>query len=158
MDEIQRSLRASLKAGPGESAREAFLANVSEDLEVLSFWLPVAIRMSEQDSWWFDRMVAVAQRYRESPEWQARPRLPGVFLRWCVDVVAGEIRRPGGRGRAAKHMRDALVCAAVEAYLVGGAGNGPRSLREACGLVAEAASIDESVVRKIWRRSCSGQQ
>ena len=46
-------------------------------------------------------------------------------------VAAGEIGRPGGQGRPGKHMRDALICAAVEAYLEPGPGNEGCALGEA---------------------------
>ena len=62
------------------------------------------------------------------------------------------------RVRPAKHMRDALICAAVEAYLEPHPGNEGCALGEVCARVADAACIDESIVRKIWRRSQAGQQ
>ena len=55
-------------------------------------------------------------------------------------------------------MRDALICAAVEAYLEPGLGNDGCALSEACARVADAACIDESVVPKILRRSQAGQE
>ena len=98
------------------------------------------------------------RRYLRSREWREKRELPGVLVGWCAGVAAGEIRRLGGRGRPAKHMRDALICAAVEAYLEPGLGNEGCALCEAFARVADAACIDESVVRKIWRRSQAGQQ
>ena len=158
MDEIQRSLRASLEAGPGAAAREVFFWNLPKDPDALSFWLLIAVRLSQQEPWWYDTLAAVVRRFLRSREWRENRELPGVLVGWCAGVAAGEIRRPGGRGRPAKHMRDALICAAVEAYLEPGPGNEGCALGEACARVADAACIDESVVRKIWRRSQAGQK
>ena len=157
MDEIQRSLRANLEAGPGAAAREAFFRNLPMDPDALSFWLLIAVRLSQQEPWWYDTLAALVRRYLSSREWQKKRELPGVLIGWCAGVAAGEIRCPGGRGRPAKHMRDALICAAVEAYLEPGPGKEGCALSEACARVADAACIDESVVRKIWRRSQAGQ-
>ena len=158
MDEIQRSLRASLQAGPGEAEREAFFRNLPKDPDALSFWLLVAVRLSEREPWWYDTLAALVRRCLRSPQWREDRALPAVLVGWCAGVAGGEIGRPGGRGRPEKHMRDALICAAVEAYLEAGAGEEGRGLGDACARAAEAACIDASVVRKIWRRSQAGQQ
>ena len=157
MAEIQHSLRASLEAGPGAAAREEFFRNLPKNPDALSFWLSIAVRVSQQSPWWYDTLAALVRRYLRSREWREKRKLPGVLVGWCAGVATGEIRRPGGRGRPAKHMRDALVGAAVEAYLQPGPGNEGCPLGEACARVADAACIDESVVRKIWRRSQPGQ-
>ena len=158
MDEVQRSLRASLEADPGPAAREAFFRNLPRDPDALSFWLLIAVRLSQQKPWWYDTLAAVVRRNLRSREWWEKRELPDVLLSWCAGVAAGEIRRPGGRGRPAKHMRDALICAAVEAYLKPHSYNESYTLGGAYARVADAACIDESVVRKIWRRSQGGQQ
>ena len=158
MDEIQRSLQASIEAGPGEAARKAFFRNLPKDPDALSFWLLIGVRLSQQESWWYDTLAALVRRYLGSREWREKRELPGVLVAWCAGVAAGEIRRPGGRGRPAKHMRDALICAAVEAYLEPSPGNEGCAVGEAICRVADAACLDESVVRKIWRRSQAGQQ
>ena len=49
MDEIQRSLRASLEAGPDAAAREDFFRTLSKDPDALSFWLLIAARLSQQE-------------------------------------------------------------------------------------------------------------
>ena len=157
VDKIQRSLRASIEADPGAAAREAFFRNLPKDPDALSFWLLVAVRLSQEEPWWYDTLAALVRRYLSSREWREKRELPGVLVGWCAGVAAGEISRPGGRCRPAKHMRDALICAAVEAYLEPGPGNAGCALGEACARVADAACIDESVVRKIWRRSQAGQ-
>ena len=54
-------------------------------------------------------------------------------------------------------MRDRLICTAVEPYLDRARDGEPVSRSEACGLVADAVGLDESVVAKIWRRSRQGQ-
>ena len=158
MDEIQRSLRASIEAGPGAAAREEFFLNLPKDPDALSFWLLIAVRLSQQEPWWYDTLAALVRRYLRSRAWRETGELPGVLVNWCAGVAAGEIRRPGGRGRPAKHMRDALICAAVEAYLEPAPGNEGYAVGDACARVADAACLDESVVRKIWRRSQAGQQ
>ena len=158
VDEIQRSLRASLEIGPGASAREAFFRNLPKDPDALSFWLSIAVRLSRQEPWWYDTLAALVRRCLRSPQWRDERELPGVLVGWCAGVAGGEIERPGERGRPAKHMRDALICAAVEAYLEPDSGSEGRPLGEACARVAEAACIDKSVVGKIWRRSRAGQQ
>ena len=158
MDEVQRSLRASLEAGPSIAAREAFFRNLPKDPDALSFWLSIAVRLSQREPWWYDTLAALVRRFVRSQEWRKRRELPDVLVNWCVHVAAGEIRRPGGRGRPAKHMRDALICAAVEAYLKPQSPNEGYMLGEACARVADAACIDESVVRKIWRRSQTRQK
>lgn len=158
MDEIQRCLRASLEAGPGAAAREAFFRNLPKDREALSFWLLIAVRLSHQEPWWYDTLAALVRRYLRSSEWLENRELPGVLVSWCAGVAAGQIGRPGGRGRPGKHMRDTLVCAAVEAYLEPGPGSEGCALGEACARVANAACIEESVVRKIWRRYQAGQE
>ena len=157
MDEIQRSLRASLEADPGAAARVEFFRNLPKDPEALSFWLSIAVRVTQQSPWWYDTLAALVRRYLGSREWQKKRELPEVLVSWCAGVAAGEIRRPGERGRPGKHMRDALICAAVEAYMEPGSGNEGLALGEACARVAYAACIDESIVRKIWRRSQAGQ-
>ena len=158
MDEIQRSLRASLEADPGAAAREAFFRNLPKDPDALSFWLLIAVRLSQQERWWYDTLAALVRRYLRSREWQEERALPGVLVGWCAGVAAGEIGRPGGQGRPGKHMRDALICAAVEAYLEPGPANEGCALGEAFARVADAACIDVSIVRKIWRRSQAGQK
>lgn len=158
MDEIQRSLRASLEADPGGSARDAFCRNLPKDPDALSFWLLIAVRLSRQERWWYDTLAALVRQYLRSREWRENRELPGVLVSWCAGVAAGEIKRPGGPGRPAKHMRDALICAAVEAYLKPGPGNEGCALGEACARVGDAACIEESVVRKIWRRSQARQE
>ena len=158
MDEIQRSLRASLEAGPGAAAREAFFRNLPKDPDALSFWLLIAVRLSREEAWWYDTLAALVRHYLRSRERREKRELPGVLVSWCAGVAAGEIGRPGGRGRPEKHMRNALICAAVEAYLEPGPDYEGWVLGEACARVAEAACIEESVVRKIWRRSQAGQQ
>ncbi|MCZ0954024.1 MAG: hypothetical protein OXJ56_15755 [Rhodospirillaceae bacterium] len=157
MDEIQRSLRASLEAGPGAAARDAFFRNLPKDPEALSFWLLIAVRLSQRERWWYDTLAALVRRYLRSREWRQKRELPGVLVGWCAGVAAGEIGRPGRRGRPEKHMRDALISAAVEAYLEPAPGNEGCALADACARVAEAACIEESVVRKIWRRAQTGQ-
>ncbi len=157
MDEIQRSLRASLNADPGAVAREAFFEDLPKDPDALSFWISIAIGLSEEDRWWYDTLIELARRYRQSLSGTERPEAPAVFLDWCVGVAAGAVKRPGQPGRPVKHMRDVLICAAVEAYQAPKAGNEPLVLGEACARVAYAAALDESVVRKIWRRYGSGQ-
>lgn len=157
MDEIQRSLRASLNAGPSAVAREMFFANPPQDPDALSFWISITIALSEEDRWWYDTLIELARNYRQSLSGPVRPEVPPVFLDWCVGVAAGAVKRPGHRGRPVKHMRDALICAAVEAYQASGDGNGSLLPGEACARVADAAALDESVVRKIWRRYDSGQ-
>jgi len=101
VDEFQRSLRASLEAGPGAAAREEFFRNLPKNPDALSFWLSIAVRVSQQSPWWYDTLAA---------------------------------------------------------YLQPGPGNEGCPLGEACARVADAACIDESVVRKIWRRSQPGQE
>ena len=157
-DEIQRSLRASLEAGPDAAAREEFIRNLPKDADALSFWLLIAVRLSQQEPWWYDTLAALVRRNLGSREWREKRELPGVLVAWCAGVAAGEISRPGGRGRRAKPTRDALICAAVEAYLEPGPGNDGCALGEACARVADAACIEESVVRRIWRRPQAGQQ
>ena len=157
MDEIQRSLRASLNADPGAVAREAFFEDLPKDPDALSFWISIAIALSEEDRWWYDTLIELARRYRQSLSGTERPEAPAVFLDWCVGVAAGAVKRPGQPGRPVKHMRDVLICAAVEAYRAPEAGSEPLVLGEACARVADAAALDESVVRKIWRRYGSGQ-
>ena len=44
MDEIQRSLRASLEAGPGAAAREEFFRNLPKDPDALSFRCRMGIK------------------------------------------------------------------------------------------------------------------
>lgn len=158
MDEIQSALRASLRAGPGEAAREDFFRYLPEDPDALSFWLSIAVNLSQREPWWYDTLAALVRRYLRSSEWRERRELPWALVSWCAGVAAGQIKRPGGRGRPAKHMRDALICAAIEAYVEPHPGNGGYELGEACTLVAEAACIEASVVRKIWRRSQAVQE
>lgn len=158
MDEIQRALRASLRAGPGEAAREDFFRNLPEDPDALSFWLSIAVGLSQREPWWYDTLAELVRRYLRSSEWRERRELPWALVSWCAGVAAGQIKRPGGRGRPAKHMRDALICAAIEGYLEPGPGYEGCALGEACALVAEAACIEESVVRRIWRRSQAGRE
>ena len=66
MDEIQRSLRASLEAGPGAAAREVFFRNLPKDPDALSFWLWIAVRLSQQEPWWYDTLAAVVRRFLRS--------------------------------------------------------------------------------------------
>lgn len=158
MDEIQCSLRASLQANAATTARKEFFRNLPKAPDALAFWLLIAIKMSETEPWWYDTLVTLAQRYRESTECQDRRTLPAPFLNWCLGVTAGQIKRPRLRGRPPSHIRDALIRAAIEAYLSPVLGNELCSLSKACGLVGDAAGIDESVVRKIWGRSQPRQQ
>ena len=158
MDEIQRCLRANLEAGPATAAREAFLNNLPKDPDALSFWLLIAVRLSRREPWWYDTLATLVRRSLRSREWREGRELPGVLVGWCAGVAAGEIKRPGGRGRPAKHMRDALICAALEAYLEPDPDRQGCTFGEACARVADAACVEESVVRKIWRRSRAGQQ
>ena len=157
MDEIQHCLRASLEAGPGAAAREVFFRNLPKDPEALSFWLSMAVRLSRHETWWYDTLAALVRRYLRSREWREERELPGRVGRVVRGCGGWGDQAPRGRGRPAKHMRDALICAAVQAYLQPGPGNEGCALGEACARVAEAACIDESVVRKIWRRSQAGQ-
>lgn len=152
MDEIQRSLRASPNADPGAVAREAFFVDLPKDPDASSFWISIANLLSGEDRWWYDTLVDLARRYRQLPSGLEGPNVPAVFLDWCVGVAAGDVTRPGQPGRPVKHMRDVLICAAVEAYQAPEAGNEPLVLGEACARVADAAALDESVVRKIRRR------
>ena len=124
--------------------------------EELSFWLSVAIEQSETERWWYDTLVALVRRYRQSPEWRRNPELPNPLLGWCAGVVVGDVMPPTRRGRPANHMRDMLICSAVDACTDPGRGEESCSLSEAFGLVADAADVDDSVVRKIWRRSQAG--
>ena len=158
MDEIQRSLRASLEAGPEAAARDVFFAKLPKDPEALSFWLSIAVRLSREEPWWYDTLATAVRRYMRSPGWREKREMPGELVNWCAGVAVGEIVRPAGPGRPAKHMRDALVCEAVEAYLKQAPGGEVRTLEEACARVADAVCIDESVVRKIWRRSRAAQK
>ena len=118
----------------------------------MSFWLSIAIKQSEKDPWWYDTLIALVQRYRQSPEWERHPELPSLLLNWSLGVAVGDIVPPKRRGRPANPTRDMLICTAVEAYTDPERGNESCSLSEAYGLVVDAADVDESVVRKIWRR------
>ena len=157
VDEIQRWLEASLAADPSEAARESWFDGLPKAPVALSFWLQVAIRMSETEPWWYDTLVEFARRSRQPTERDELPELPGNFANWCIGVAANDITRPRRRGRPANHMRDRLICTAVEAYLDRARDGEPVSHSEACGLVADAVGLDESVVAKIWRRSRQGQ-
>ena len=75
-----------------------------------------------------------------------------------MGVAAKEIERPKWRGGSPNYMRDRFICAAVEAYADPARGGGAVLHTRACGLVADAAGLDDSVVAKIWRRSRQGQQ
>ena len=152
MDEIQRWLEASLAADPSEAARDAWFDNLPKAPVPLSFWLNVAIRMSQTEPWWYDTLVEFARRSRRSTERGESPKLPGIFVNWCIGVAANDIKRPKRRGRPASHMRDRLICTAVEAYVDPTRDGQPVSHSQACGLVADAVGLDESVVAKIWRR------
>ena len=44
------------------------------------------------------------------------PKLQRIFTDWCIAVAAGDIKRPGRRGRPKKDMRDELICMAMEKY------------------------------------------
>lgn len=158
MDEIQRWLEAGLAADPSESARETWFDNLPKTPDALSFWLRVAIRMSETEPWWYDTLVAYARRRRQPEGRGATPAPPGVFVNWCVGVAAKEIARPKQRGRPPNRMRDRLICTAIEAYADPARSGGPVSQSGACALAADAARLDESVVARIWRRSRQGQQ
>ena len=107
-----RTLRVSLEAGPGAAVRDAFFRNLPKDQDALSFWLLIAVKLSKQEPWWYDTLAGLVRRYLRSREWQEQRKRPEVLVNWCAGVAAGEIKRPGGRGRPAKYMRDALICAA----------------------------------------------
>ena len=48
VDEIQRLLQAGIEADPrGPAAREALFENLPEDPDALSFWLSIAVGLSE---------------------------------------------------------------------------------------------------------------
>ena len=158
MDDIQRWLRASLETDPAESARDDWFDNLPNTPDVLSFWLRVAIELSRTEPWWYDSLVAFARRFSLSGAEGRATELPGVFVNWCVGVAAKEIGPPKGRGRPPNYIRDLLICAAMEAYADPAGDGGPVSQTRACGLVADAAGLDESVVAKIWRRSRPGQK
>ena len=158
MDEIQRWLRANLETDPADRAREDWLDNLPRTPEGLSFWLRVAIDMSETEPWWYDTLVEFARRCRELDGRGATAALPGVFLNWCIGVVAREVGRPKGRGRPPNFIRNGFICAAVEAYADPQRGSEAVPYTRACWLVADAAGLEESVVARIWRRSRQGQQ
>ena len=98
VDEIQRSLRASLEAGPGESAREAFFLNLPKDPDALSFWLLIAVRLSQQEPWWYDTLAALVRRYLGSREWREKRELPGVLVAWCAGCGGRGDQAPRGGG------------------------------------------------------------
>lgn len=158
MDEIQRWLKASLQTDPADRARKDWFDKLPKTQEALSFWLQIAIMVSETEPWWYDTLVELARRRRQSTGWGELPELPEVFMNWCIGVAANEIRRPKRRGRPANHMRDRLICTAINTYGKRAGGGEPVSHSKACGLVADAAGLEESVVAKIWRRSRQGQQ
>lgn len=146
MDEIQRSLRASLQTGPGAAAREESIRKLPEDPDALSFWLSMAVRLSRPEPWWYDTLAVLVRSYLRSREWQEKRELPGELLSWCAGVATGEIMRPGGRGRPAKPMRDALICAAIAAYLA------PRAENEGC-LLGEACASGRCSLHRGERRA-----
>ncbi len=158
MDEIQRWLKANLETDPAERARDDWFDNLPTTPEGLSFWLRVAIELSQTEPWWYDTLVAFARRCREPHGRGATAALPGVFLNWCMGVAAREVERPKRRGRPPNHIRNRLICAAVEAYADPPCGGEAAPYTRACWLVADAAGLDESVVARIWRRSRQGQQ
>ena len=158
MDEIQRWLKASLATGPADSAREAWFDNLPVAPEALSFWLQVAIGMSETEPWWYDTLVEFARRHRQSTGRGEAAELPKCFVNWCIGVAANEIQRPKWRGRPVNHMRDFLLCTALEAYADRSEEGERVSHSKACELVGDAAGLDESVIAKIWRRSQPAQQ
>lgn len=158
MDEIQRWVRASLETDPVDGAREDWFNRLPTSPDALSFWLRLAIGLSRTEPWWYDTLVEFARRCWHS-DGEGKPlELPGFFVSWCIGVAANETVRPKGRGRPPNHMRDLLICAAVEAYAAPGRVGEPVSQTRACGLVADAVGLDESVVAKIWRRSKRGQK
>ena len=86
MDEIQRSLRASLEAGPGEVARGAFFRNLPKDPDALAFWLLIAVRLSQQEL----SEPSILQRPLDRPTDRPRSTLRG---RQRVAVPAIDSRR-----------------------------------------------------------------
>ena len=158
VDRIERWLKASLKADPAATARTVWFDNLPGEPDALSFWLCVAIRQSQTEPWWYDTLLALARRYRQSPEWEHAGKLPGPLLDWCVGVALGDIVPPRPRGRPANPMRDMLICTAVDAYTDPQRGDRSCSLSQAYGLVADAAGVDDSVVRKIWQHSQAGKK
>ena len=158
MDEIQRGLRASLETDPEDGAREDWFDRLPTSPDALSFWLRLAIGLSRTEPWWYDTLVEFARRCRQWEGEAKPPELPGIFVNWRIGVAANETVRPKERGRPPNHMRDLLICAAVEANAAPGRVGEPVSQTRAYGLVADAVGLDESVVAKIWRRSQRGQQ
>ena len=158
MDRIQRWLKASLKADPAATARTVWFENLPREPDALSFWLCVAIKQSETEPWWYDTLLALVQQYRQSPQWQQNPEIPSPLLDWCLGVAVGDIAPPKRLGRPANPMRDMLICTAVDAYTDPERGVQSCSLSQAYGLVADAAGVDDSVVRKIWQHSQAGKK
>ena len=158
VDRIERWLKASLKADPAATARSVWFDNLPGEPDALSFWLCVAIKQSETEPWWYDTLIALVQRNRQSPEWEQNPELPSLLLNWCLGVAVGDIVPPKRRGRPANPIRDMLICTAVDAYTDPKQGAQTCSLSEAYGLVADAAGVDDSVVRKIWQHSQAGKK
>ena len=97
------------------------------------------------------------QQYRQSPEWEQKPELPSLLLNWCLGVAVDDFAPPKKRGRPSNPMRDVLNCTAVNAYTDPERGDQSCSLSHAYGLVADAAGVDDSVVRKIWQHSLAGK-
>jgi len=158
MDEIQRWLKANLETDPADSAREAWFDHLPKTPGALSFWLRVAVEMSETEPWWYDTLVAYARRCRSTNAGHGTGELPGSFVTWCIGVAANEIARPKRRGRPPNYMRDRLISAAIEAYTDPAREGESVSQHRACALAADAAGLDSSVVARIWRRSRPGQQ
>ena len=158
MDRIQRWLKASLEADPAATARQAWFDNLPTEPDALSFFLSIAIKQSETEPWWYDTLIALVQQVRQSPEWEQNPQLPSLLLNWCLGVAVGDIVPPKRRGRPSNRIRDMLICTAVDAYTDPERGDRSCSLSEAYGLVADAAGVDDSVVRKIWQHSQAGKK
>ena len=152
MDEIQRWLEANLAVDPSEAARQSWFDNLPTSPDALSFWLQIAIGMSETEPWWYDTLVEYARRSRRTSGRGEVTEPPAIFANWCIGVAANDIKRPRQLGRPANHMRDSLICAAIEAYLGRAPDGEPVLHSKACGLVADAVGLDETVVAKIWLR------
>ena len=158
MDEIQRWLGANLKTHSAERAREDWFESLPNAPEALSFWLRVAVELSETEPWWYDTLVEYARRGRQRDAGGESPALPGEFVNWCVGVAAKEISRPRHFGRPPNEIRDRLICAAIEEYRNPARGAEMVSQSGACARVAEAVNLEENTVAKIWRRWRRGKQ
>ena len=152
MDEIQRKLKSDLAVKTPEAMREKLFNSLPEGPVDLEFVLDLAIKQSETNSWWYDTLVEYARRLRRPAQYGELVEPPGNFTDWCIGVTAKDIRRPRQRGRPMNHMRDLFICDAIEAYRKRAREGEPISHGEACGRVADAVGLDDSVVAKIWRR------